>query len=72
MGRKITRFEDYVAEVTKAFHDRNLGWRQGQAAFNILVWNRPDLSEKVRTTPLDPFYNDKRLPDFYAWVCDNW
>lgn len=47
--------------------------RQGQYAFNLLVMVRPDLSEKVRgSMNNDPFYNDRKLPNFIQFVSDNW
>jgi hypothetical protein len=46
--------------------------RSGQAHFNVLYEMRPDLSERIRATTLDPFYNDGLLPDFLVWVRDNW
>jgi len=46
--------------------------RAGQAAFNSLNEIRPDLSERVRTTGLDPFYQDDRLTDFFEFVAKNW
>ena len=42
--------------------------REGQAAFNALFELRQDLSEQIRTTDLDPFYRDDRLPAFWAWL----
>lgn len=47
-------------------------WRRGQAYFNVLHDVRPDLAEKVRNTPMDPFHDDARLPQFFAWVCLHW
>lgn len=46
--------------------------RFGQAAFNTLHNIRPDLSERVRGTNLDPFHNDAALADFYAFAQENW
>ena len=46
--------------------------RKGQSAFNLLCSLRPDLSEQVRATPLDPFYQDEILPAFFSWVKEHW
>lgn len=52
--------------------------RLGQYAFNLLVDERPDLSEQVRATPLDPFFVDSLderdgvLRKFLAFVGENW
>lgn len=42
--------------------------RTGQAYFNALADIAPWIAEAVRTTPLDPFYRDERLPDFFDFV----
>lgn len=64
-------FEEYTAAVEQARAD-NPNWRHGQAAFNALWHLRADLSERVRATTMDPFYNDARLPEFFEWVRQNW
>jgi hypothetical protein len=50
--------------------------RLGQWAFNLLVDERPDLSEQVRATPLDPFFvdtlSDTRMQLFLKFVGENW
>lgn len=50
--------------------------RWGQAAFNYLCQIRPDLSEQVRSTDLDPFYVDSAehptFVNFSAWLRLNW
>lgn len=46
--------------------------RAGQAAFNALHVMRPDLSERVRSTDLDPFYSGDRLADFFGFVEREW
>lgn len=47
-------------------------WRRGQAYFNVLHDVRPDLARQVRGTIKDPFYDDRRVPKFLAWVCLHW
>ncbi len=49
--------------------------RHGQAAFNHLFAVRPDLSEQVRGTPMDPFYRDSNHPGwerFVVFLEKNW
>ena len=46
--------------------------REGQYAFNMLYTYRPDLGNQILKTDLDPYYSDKRLPEFYTWVEKNW
>lgn len=64
-------FQDYTAEVLRVA-DTNPHWRLGQAAFNVLYQCRPDLSEQIRATRLDPFHNSDTLTAFYEWTERNW
>lgn len=65
-------FEQYIGAAA-GLHWAMPGIRAGQAAFNVLATHRPDLSEQVRgDTNLDPFYQDDRLPAFYAWLAEHW
>lgn len=64
-------FTDYQTAVEYAV-EQNTEWRRGQAAFNVLMLNRPGLSEQIRGGSLDPFHRDHLLPEFYAWVKANW
>ena len=42
--------------------------RRGQHAFNVLYAMYPKLADTFRGGELDPFYQDKRLPDFLKAV----
>ena len=64
-------FEDYTKAVDKA-QAKHPEWRLGQTAFNVLWELRPDLSEQVRATEIDPFHSTARLPQFFAWVQERW
>jgi hypothetical protein len=65
-------YTDFVAEIAE-FKVRNPNWRVGQTAFNRLRIQRPDLAQQVfNNAELDPYYNDERLPAFYAWVEEHW
>ncbi len=39
-------------------------YRWGQAYFNVLYEINPELANSIRSGPLDPFYQDHRIPDF--------
>jgi hypothetical protein len=67
---KLT-FKEYIAAIPEArsIYPR---WREGQTYFNVLYMNRPDLSEQVRATDLDPFHNDESIQSFLTWVGENW
>lgn len=60
--------EQYLVNV----HYPVASQRRGQWAFNLLFEVRPDLANKVRSTDLDPFYNDGLIPVFLQWVEENW
>lgn len=55
---------------------RGTGERYGQAMFNHLCDVRPDLSEQVRATDMDPFHverlNDPRWDRFVTFLEANW
>lgn len=65
----MTTFNDYVTEVAKADAP---GQRAGQLHFNVLFLLRPRLADAIRSTPLDPFYQDARLPEFLNAVEERW
>lgn len=62
-------YEEYLERV---YIERQSQWRLGQAHFNILWRYRPDLSEQIRGTLLDPFYRDEKVAEFRSWVKRNW
>lgn len=64
-------FEEYKLAIAPAV-EANQGWRLGQAAFNVLSIHRPDLSERIRGTALDPYHARDIPPEFYQWVEENW
>ncbi len=61
----------YLSECGRIYKQQS-SWRKGQTYFNVLVQVRPDLSERIRTSHLDPFYLDERIPEFLEWICTNW
>lgn len=64
-------YDDYVRHYYDEL-DARPGLRLGQTAFNVLVSDNPKLAERVRSTALDPFYADFRLPDFFNFVSKHW
>lgn len=64
----IKEYLDTVDEVRGA----NMRWRHGQALFNVLADHRPDLSERLRGTPIDPFHLDYAPAAFTEWLKANW
>ena len=44
-------------------------WRKGQIAFNVLAIANPELARKVQEeTDFDPYYDDTKLDDFWAYI----
>lgn len=64
-------YAEYLAAVNEALI-ANPDWRRGQAFFNVLHRVRPDLSERIRGTVIDPFYGDSVIPEFLASVENDW
>lgn len=65
-------FATFLSEIWTIANEK--GWRYGQALFNHLLAVKPGLAEKVRATPLDPFFRhentiDTELLDF---LYENW
>ena len=46
--------------------------RRGQATFNVLYEVRPDLSELIRGTVFDAFYQDSKLDVMCDWIERHW
>lgn len=53
--------------AAEAIHER-----AGQNTFNTLYILRPDLSEQIRSGPLDAFYNDTKVDAMCEWIEANW
>lgn len=64
-------YEQFLTASLHYWHSHN-EQRYGQALFNYLFEVRPDLSERVRGSKLDPFYQDRIAWKFLAWVVANW
>lgn len=45
--------------------------RRGQYAMNILRDEYPLAYEVITGSDIDPFYNDSRMPAFFAWCAEN-
>jgi len=63
-------YDEFVAEVNA--YKIATRQRRGQAYFNMLHTYRPDLSEQIRSTDLDPFYKDYVPADSIAFVIKEW
>lgn len=68
---EFTKFIEGVDRMYAAYKGE---WRWGQCLFNGLAHFRPDLSEQLRATELDPFHHEKNeLPsEFWDWLATHW
>lgn len=70
-------FEEYVDKVLVEKRT-NPYVRLGQAAWDILYMNRPDLfnylieQQEELDLEIDPVYDDSKLMDFKRWVKEHW
>lgn len=69
---------DYHMKVADSIL-RNKDWRVGQSMFNVLYDIRPDLSEQIRATDLDPFHVEDKVFNssdtvgkFLDWIDEHW
>lgn len=71
-------FDEFITHVSKkhATQDPPGVQRLGQMYFNELYAIRPDLSEMIRATLLDPFHAkeewDPRLMRFFEFIKEKW
>ena len=57
-----------VHELGLRLVKENPDWRTGQAYFNALVIEEPEIADFVRGQLIDPYYQDDRLPVFWQYV----
>ena len=66
---------DFVTYLERCARRKHLQpyYRMGQAYFNQLYEDRPDIAKDVREDPdLDPFYDDSKIGQFLAFVANSW
>lgn len=68
MGTSYEQYLNIVQDIQKLHPE----WRPGQTYFNVLNEFRPDLSERVRGTLIDPFHSDSIIPEFLEQVQKDW
>jgi len=64
-------FSDYL-QVVNEWYRQHSYWRMGQAYFNVLYSQQPEMADQIRGGVLDPFYNDRRIPEFLVFVEEHW
>jgi hypothetical protein len=71
VGEESVTMNDWLVYAS-VYLQQHSGQRLGQAYFNSLCEHRPDISEQIRCTINDPFYNDNKLDDFFKKVEELW
>ena len=66
-SRHSTTFGQYLQAVEVEMRERR-GMRKGQTFFNVLLELQPQLAHCLEHTADDPFYNDRKLPEFLLRV----
>lgn len=59
-----------VLKRSNALRDWHPLWRKGQRLFQALHDTNVTLANEIRGTDIDPFYDDTRCMDFYAWLTE--
>ncbi len=58
------------------YHQDHPTYRRGQALFNVLHEVRPELANKIRATPTDPFHStgagDPKYVSAVEYIARNW
>lgn len=66
-------FEELVEKRFKECEELETGrMRMGQVYFNTLDEIRPDVAEKLRGLPIDPFYKHLVVQEARYFVLENW
>lgn len=66
---------DYATWIRTRVLDRageHPEWRFGQAIFNRLAEDRPDLADRLQSTELDPFHRDDACLPTRSWLAEHW
>jgi len=68
-------FNDFLADASLVYEKLKgdgVCTRYGQVYFNLLREHRPDISEKIRASLLDPFYKDVIDTETHKFVETMW
>lgn len=60
-------FEE-LSDLVNEYKESHPQQRDGQALFNTLFVNFPEVAEAIRATSVDPFYKDDRIPECYEFI----
>ena len=67
---RYLNYNDFIAAVsTRADYARQQhDWRYGQAFFNVLLEETPEIANELRATKLDPFYKNAIEAETYQRI----
>lgn len=68
-------FNDFLADASITYErmkSSGMQYRYGQVYFNLLFQHRPDISEKIRGTAIDPFYKEIVSSVTHSFVEKSW
>lgn len=66
---ELLTYEEFIAKVEAHKPEE---WRLGQTYFNDLFTTRPELANQIRSGPIDPFNDDRRIESFKTWLKEVW
>lgn len=74
MSQTTPTLDTFLVGVTRYHADNKDDLRYGQCLFNALAHLRPDLSEQIRGSLMDPFYCEKHEVKYelWEWLATNW
>lgn len=67
MSKSIT-LDDFCNIVNIFMGERDPNFRLGQWAFCVLHEEFPDIARQITASPVDPFYDDKKIPKFLIYL----
>lgn len=63
--------ETFMSNVMKEYLEHMEDLRYGQVLFNLLAFERPDISQQIHATRLDPFYKEKPSQETFDFIQNN-
>jgi hypothetical protein len=67
-------YDEFVDQVHKTYmaQEASMDFRLGQIYFNMLCELRPDISEVLRGSMIDPFYKERITQVVHNFVSERW
>jgi hypothetical protein len=71
MNIEVKEYKDVIIAITRLSEEYRVNctnWRRGQCLFNALYELYPSISDVIRGTDVDPFYNDDKIPQCWNTI----